>query len=287
MKRLRFAAPAALMACLAVCCIAGNTGPIRKLTLNPEARVVGLFEGEAAGELGLRLVAQSAKAGSVFVTNTTDAPLTVAVPDAVAGIHIHPQLGQGFPFGQAGPGGLGNSSGLGQGLGQSGSGNSLGQGTGGTLSGTGSQGFPGGQNGIGNGNGNGFFSIPAGKTVQLQLNSVCLHYGRPDPTPVMKYKLVSVESQVSSPALRELLAGIGPRSDRDATQAAAWHLANELPWDKIARIPTQPTPGVVRPLFSSADVKAAQQLVADAEQSVADQPAVTAEQPVAKVQRDR
>jgi hypothetical protein len=268
----------AIAAVLAVVLTAGNTGPIRQLSLDREARVVDLFEGERDGQLGLRMVAQNPKSGLVFVTNRSPESLTVAVPKAVVGIHILPQFGQGP--------GLGNQNGFGQGNGlgngQAGGGGGLGQNTGGTLGPMGNnQGFLGqnGANGL-NPAGNGFFSIPPGKTVQLQLNSVCLSYGRPDPTPSMKYKLVRVEDQVSDPALQELLAGINERSDRDAVQAAAWHLANGLSWEQVAKLSNQRLPGVITPMFTDSEVRNARSLVESAKELAEARPEETP-QPVA------
>ncbi len=268
----------AIAAVLAVVLTAGNTGPIRQLSLDREARVVDLFEGEKDGQLGLRMVAQNPKSGLVFVTNRSPESLTVAVPKAVVGIHILPQFGQGP--------GLGNQNGFGQGNGlgngQAGGGGGLGQNTGGTLGPMGNnQGFLGqnGANGL-NPAGNGFFSIPPGKTVQLQLNSVCLSYGRPDPTPSMKYMLVRVEDQVSDPALQELLAGINERSDRDAVQAAAWHLANGLSWEQVAKLSNQRLPGVITPMFTDREVRNARSLVEAAKELVEARPEETP-QPVA------
>lgn len=268
----------ALIALLAVALTAGNTGAIRQLSLDPEAPVVDLFQGEQDGKLGLRMVAQNPKSGLVFVTNRSPESLTVAVPKAVIGVHILPQFGQ-----LQGPGnqnGFGQANGLGN---NQAGGGGLGQNTGGTLSPMGgNQGFPGLQNGANGLNpaGNGFFSIPPGKTVQLQLNSVCLSYGRPDPTPAMKYKLVRLEDQVSDPALQELLAGINERTDRDAVQAAAWHLANGLSWSQIAQLSEQRLPGVVTRMFSPADVRNAQSLVETAKDIARTRPA-EASQPVA------
>lgn len=268
----------ALIALLAVSLTAGNTGAIRQLSLDPEAPVVDLFQGEHDGQLGLRMVAQNPKSGLVFVTNRSPESLTVAVPKAVIGVHILPQFGQLQ--------GLGNQNGFGQanGLGNNqAGGGGLGQNTGGTLSPMGSnQGFPGLQNGVNGLNpaGNGFFSIPPGKTVQLQLNSVCLSYGRPDPTPAMKYKLVRLEDQVSDATLQELLAGINDRTDRDAVQAAAWHLANGLTWSQIAQLSEQRLPGVVTRMFSPAEVRNAQSLVETAKDIARPRPA-EASQPVA------
>lgn len=268
-----------LAALLAVGLTAGNTGPIRQLAFDPSAQVVDLFDGEAAGQLSLRMVAQSPKTGLVFVTNRSTDMLTVAVPKAVAGIHILPQFG---PL-QGGQNGFGQGTGLGNNgfANNQAGGNGLGQTTGGGLSPMGNQGFPNGQIGQnGLNQGNGFFSIPPGKTVQLQLQSVCLNYGRPDPTPAMKYKLVRLEDQVSDPALQELLAGINERSDRDAVQAAAWHLANGLSWEQIAQLSNQRLPGVKTPMFTAAEVRSAQSLV-EAAETQAKSRSVESSQPVA------
>lgn len=275
------------VALLALALTAGNGGPIRQLSYDPDAPVVELFDGEAAGQLSLRMVAQNPKSGLVFVTNRTTEMLSVSVPQAVAGIHILPQFGAGL----GNQNGFGQQSGFGQqngfGNNQAG-GNGMGQNVGGTLGAMGNnQGFPGGPGGInglnqngGNPNGNGFFSIPPGKTVQLQLRSVCLSYGRPDPSTAMKYKLIRVEDQTSDPVLQELLAGINERTDRDAVQAAAWHLANDLTWEQLARLSNQRLPGVVTPMFSTTTVRNAQSLVETAEKLASARPAAST-QPVA------
>ena len=144
-------------------------------------------------------------------------------------------------------------------------------------------------NGNGNGNGNGFpnapggmnnnfpgnnfFSIPPEKTVQLDLRSVCLNHGRPNPNAGMKYRLTKVESYTTDPVLQQLLEDYSPRTNKDVQQAVAWHLANGLSWKQLANLTEQRIPGVNVPLFTTTQLDSARELVEQAKQNAEKRPA--------------
>lgn len=262
-------------------------GPIRKLTLDPAATIVPLFEGEAAKQFTIRMQPVNAFQSNVFVTNSTAEPLNVAIPKAVVGVHVLPQFGPGNGFfGQQNANG---NNPFGQG--QAGAGN-LGQSVGGGL--TGQQ--PGGQNQnpfgqapgfLGNGFQSippewadrddlkefaGFATIPPGKTVQLGLKSVCLNYGHPEPMSKMTYRLMAVETYSNDPVLAELLEGYSPRVDQDAMQAAAWHVANDMNWNQITHLPLRSLVATSAKLFQTKDVQTAQSLVDAAKERAANRP---------------
>ncbi|MEI8382348.1 MAG: hypothetical protein WCJ09_19610 [Planctomycetota bacterium] len=264
---------------VAVCCFLGITalgasrGAITKLTLNPEAPVVDLFEGKEQGQFDVRLVAMNAHEGRIFITNKTDKPLSVSVPAGLVGVQVHPQI-----LNQQ-PGGVGNFFGNGQQNQQQGQqqNQSVG-GNAGPMNGN-ATGFPN-QNGIQNGfpngqnqgNGLNFFSIPPEKTVQLAFHSVCLNYGRREPNAALKYELVKADSLTTDPVLLQLLEDYSPRTNREAQQAAAWHVANGLSWDKIAQLKDEKVPGDPRPLFTAQQIQAGRTLAEQAQKKAADRP---------------
>lgn len=266
-------------------------GPIRKLTLDPTVPVVSLFDGEAADQFTIRMQPINAFQSNVFVMNTTNSPLNVAIPKAVVGVHVLPQFGQGNGFfGQQNANG---NNAFGQGQADAGN---LGQGVGGVLNAL----QPGGQNQNQNQNpfgqapgflGNGFQSvppewanredldkfagfatIPPGKTVQFSLKSVCLNYGRPEPMSKMTYRLIPVEAYSKDPVLAELLESYSPRVDQDAMQAAAWHVANEMNWNQISHLPLRSLAATSAKLFQPNDVQAAQKLVEGAQERIKSRP---------------
>ena len=255
-----------------LCLIGAGTGSIKKLTLDPDAPVVELFDGIEHGQVDVRLAMMTPYEGKVFVTNRTDKPLTVAVPKAVVGVHVLPQVGNNAGNGFFGNNGNGNNNQANNGA------NGQAQGVGGVLGAIG--------NGNGNGNGlpnapggmnnnfpgNGFFSIPPEKTVQLGLRSVCLNHGRPEPNAAMKYRLTKVESYSTDPVLQQLLEDYSPRTNKDVQQAAAWHLANGLSWKQLANLTEQRIPGVAVPLFTKTQIDSARELVELAKRNVEKRP---------------
>lgn len=248
------------MSSLALLAVVGLTGakkgPIRKLTHDPAAPVVELFDGIEDGTLEVRVVPRNEFLARVYVTNTTDTPKTVELPKAVVGVHVLKQI-----FGQQGIPGIGTGNGLGNQLGsQTGSGQDIG----GNLQSSGTNGqFP-----FSNGTGSNFFSIPPESIVELKLNSVCLNHGNPTPQSKMTYELRRVEERVESPALRQLLAGYNPkRIDRKIMQAAAWHLANDISWQELARKQVTSIGLRPRPFIALPQLQVAMKLVEAAEKN--------------------
>lgn len=264
---------------------AGNN-VIRQLTLDETAPVVDLFDGMESGQFQVKLVAKSANHAQVFIRNTTDAPLTVAVPKAAVGVHILPQFQGQNPFGANQNGQqLGNN--LGQAVGNQQDGGGSSQSVGGQMQpfGNQQQGFPNQQQGNGNNQnpgffGNGLFSIPPEKTVQLKMRTVCLDYGLPDPHLGLKYELRKLETAISNPVLRQLLEDYSPRVDQNVMQAAAWHLSNGLNWKQVTHLPNPRAPLGVASMFTAKTVKAAQALVQQAETAAEERGKVPPQEPV-------
>src|SRR6516164_1001823 len=62
--------------------------PIKKLSYDPKAAAVDLFEGIEQGAIEATLIPKSSLEGNVFIENKTKKPLTVKFPKAVAAAQV-------------------------------------------------------------------------------------------------------------------------------------------------------------------------------------------------------
>lgn len=249
---------------------AAKKGQITKPKLDPNAPVVELFKGMKDGKLSTKLLQKNSKTGNLLIENLTKETITVQMPESFVGVHVLNQFGGG------GGGGLGG--------GQQGGGGGGGQSTGGG----GGQGG-GGQGGQqGGGGGGGFFSIPPEKVVRLPVTSVCLEYGKPEPSVRMEYKIHPVESVSTDPILKELLNLVATgRINTNVAQAAAWNIANGKSWQQLSQMKFNRLARPDTPLFSHAELAYAQQLIAAAKQRAADKAEKKNLKPAGPVRRDR
>ena len=249
-----------------------------------DAAQVPLFSGMEDGSFDATVIAKDAYGGNLLVTNNTDQPLTVELPDAFVAVNVLKQFGNnnnpfgnnGNPFGN-GPGGNQFANG-----GANGGGNGQAQNIGGGVPGGGGNGnnglnglFPGGgnngffQGGNANGNGNGFFSIPPETTLKVKFVSACLNHGDPQPTIRTRYRLVAVESYTSNATYRDVLrlAGTG-RLSQKAAQAAVWHFSDNMTWEQLSQKYVIHL-GRRVPYFSTEQIRQARRIVEYAEEQVA------------------
>jgi hypothetical protein len=219
--------------------------------------VPDLFEAEARQLVTLKYIPNDAKSAQVIITNRTRRPLTLRLPDAFAGVPVLAQLGG---MGMGGGGGQGGfaAGGIGGGA----------QATGGGMGGLGGQGMNGMGGGGFGGAGGGAFSIPPEKTKVFRVATVCLEYGKREPTARMPYKLGPASSFSSDPKLAWVLEQLGRgQLPQKVAQAAAWHLSSGLSWEKLAAEKIDHAGGVPdEPFFSPAELLAAHQVVAMATQ---------------------
>ncbi len=258
--------------------------PITKPKYDPNAEQVELFEGIKTGKFSTKVIAKDEMGGNVQIENLTDKPLTVKLPDAIVGVQVLQQFGQ-CPCGGGGLGGPCGGGGSGGGN-QPFGGGGFGGGGGGGLGG-------GGQ--FGGGGGQGFFSIPPKKVIQLSYSSVCLAHGKPDPHPRNNYRLVPVDEYTKDkdPALAELVRLVATRKvNKQAAQAAAWHLADKMSWQELAAKSVRRLGGQGNfPYFSRAELFGAQQLVvlaqARAKERAEQKPATSEQDPAASQTQPR
>lgn len=229
-----------------------SAGASGEMTAEPTG-VTDLFAAESRQLVTVRYIPNDAKSAQIIITNRTRRPLTLRLPEAFAGVPVLAQFGG---MGMGGGGGQGGfaAGGIGGGA----------QATGGGMGGLGGQGMNGmGGGGMG-GAGGGAFSIPPEKTKVFRVPTVCLEYGKREPTARMPYKLGPAASFSSDPKLAWVLEQLGRgQLPQKVAQAAAWHLSSGLSWEKLAAEKIDHAGGVPdEPYFSPAELIAAHQIVA-------------------------
>jgi len=214
-----------------------------------------IFEAEDQGLVSLRYIPNDARSAQVIVVNLSRRPLTLRMPAGFAGVPVLAQMGMGGGGGGArggfGAGGIGGGGG--------------GQATGGGMGGGGMGGMGGGgMGGMGGGGmGGGAFSIPPERSRVFKVATVCLEHGKPEPNSRQPYKVGRVASYSSDPRLALVLETLGRGEiPQKVAQAATWHLANGLSWEKLAAEKIDHAGGVPdEPYFSVTELQAAHRMV--------------------------
>jgi hypothetical protein len=113
------------------------------------------------------------------------------------------------------------------------------------------------------GMGGGMFSVPPEKTKVVKVATVCLEYGKREPSPRIPYRLAALESFSDDPALAVLLDSFGRGEIRPkVAQAAAWNISSGLSWQKLAAEVIDRPGGVPdQRYFTQAELFAARQVV--------------------------
>jgi hypothetical protein len=217
----------------------------------PEA--VEFFAAVEAKQIAARFIPRDSRRATIWIENKTDKPLSIQMPAAFGGAPVLAQAGGGF-FPPPGGGGGGGAAPQRVGF--------PGNGFPGMLDGGFAGGGGGGPGGM-PGAGIGFFSVPAGKTIKTKVPCVCLEHGKPDPKPRVPYEVVRIESICAKPELAELLTTLGTgRGNQRVVQAAAWHLANDMSWERLDALNIKRITGLRQRWFHPAELEAAKQLVA-------------------------
>ena len=237
-------------------CHAAATEPSNTATTASATAVPDLFEAEERQLVSLKYIPNDAKSAQIIVTNRTQRPLTLRLPASFAGIPVLAQMGM-----RDGGGGMGQA---GFGAGGIGGGPQA-TGGGGGMGGQGMNGMGGGGMGMGGG---GAFSIPPERSRVFRVPTVCLEYGKHEPSSRMPYKLVRGDTFSSDPKLAVVLESLGRGElPQKVAQAAAWHIANGLTWEKLVAEKIDHAGGNPdEPYFSQAELVAAHRVVALATQ---------------------
>jgi len=218
---------------------------------NPENETIELFAGIEQGQIEARLIPRDSTRCRLLITNKTDKPLNVKFPQALAGV---PVLAQG---------------GLDQGL-------NLDQNRGNQHQVIGG-GFPTFNQRQGRGpmqpplmnlpgrmgpqRPQGVFSIPPERVGRVRLTTVCLEYGKREPSARIKYEIRPIEAVTDKAAVWGLCRMVGRDGiSQRAAQAAAWHLASEMSWEALATLRHHHANGTSDRRFTPQEVRAGRQL---------------------------
>jgi hypothetical protein len=212
------------------------------------AEPVELFAAAKAGDLEVRFIPRDDAHARLILKNNTAQPISVKLPEVFAASPVLAQqlnAGNGFFGGQFGQSqNSNNNSGSAQ-----------------TVGASGNRGISA---------NNGIFSIPPEKTVTVRLATVCLEYGKPTPKPSMQYAIRPIEEVSSEPELYSVLKQLGTEDpDQRVIQAAAWHYANDMSWEKLAGIRNHHLNGISEPFFARRELDRAKRLEQAAKQEVA------------------
>jgi hypothetical protein len=207
---------------------------------------VEFFEAVDAGQVSAKFIAMNDHAARLIITNNTNQPVSLKLPEAFAGVPVVAQFGGGG--GARGGGGRGGGGGGGGRSGGGGGGQqqSVGGGGGGIGGGGGGRG--------GGGGGGGIFSVPPERTEKLDIAVVCLDHGLREPSSSTHYIIVPAASATDRPAVVELLKAFGRgEMNHGGAQAAAWNLNNDLSWNDLAAKLQGTKRSFRRPPYFSAD----------------------------------
>lgn len=198
---------------------------------------IGLFEAVDQNLIEAKFIARSSAKGRLVLTNKTNQPISVQLPEVFAGVPALRQFGGGGGGRGGGGGGLGGGGGGGQSVGGGG----------------------GGRGGGGRGGGGGRFNIAPEKIGRIDVPLLCLEHGLREPSSSKPYDIHPIEDVVDSLAVIEIVkAYANGELPRGGAQAAVWHLNSNVSWQELAAKLT----GTVRnynrePYFSSGEMQAA------------------------------
>ncbi|MEM6690247.1 MAG: hypothetical protein AAF664_12510 [Planctomycetota bacterium] len=216
---------------------------------------VEMFAAMEAGQIDVRIIPRDATEANVIFKNNLDKPVAIELPSVFASVPV---------MGQFGGGGLGGG---GQGGGGQGGGGG-GQGGGGGFGGGG-----GGGGGLGGGGGGGVFRVPPQKQMKVEVKTVCLEHGKPDPNPRMEYKIVPLDQFTTDKKIAVLCSALANNKiTQNAAQAVAWHIMDGMSWKELAaknRIESRYTGNT--PWFNQAELQTAVRATQTIKSMVADE----------------
>jgi hypothetical protein len=208
----------------------------------PQPQMVELLAGVESGQIEARLIARDSTQCRLLVTNKTDRPLSVALPEAFAAVPVLAQLApqlqpqpqrQPQPLGIPGP----------------------------RQPWANPWQNPGGPAGPWNVQNGPLWNIAPEKVASVRLPTVCLEYGRPDPRPKIDYAVKPLRQVTQKQGIAEVCAMLGRGEIRQRTaQLAAWHLSNDMSWGRLAGLRRRASIGSL-PLYSRSDIAAAKRAV--------------------------
>jgi hypothetical protein len=84
--------------------------------------------------------------------------------------------------------------------------------------------------------GGGMFNVAPEKVGKIKVATVCLEQGKRDPNPRVPYEIKPIEQFTKNQEVIEICKMLGRGElPQNTAQAAAWHAANGLSWEELAR----------------------------------------------------
>lgn len=81
----------------------------------------------------------------------------------------------------------------------------------------------------------GMMRVAPERMRKMQVTTVCLEHGKPDPNPKMPYKIVPLDQVTKDPKVTVLCEALGNGLvTQNTAQAAAWHLMDKMSWGELA-----------------------------------------------------
>lgn len=210
-----------------------------------------LLDAQASGLVDVKFIPNDSRSAQVVVTNRSNRPLTLRLPEGFAGVPVLAQFMNqqqgGAGFGAGGIGGVPQN--VGGGGGQNAGMNVGGQGGGGP------------------------FSLPPERTKTLRVATVCLEHGKREPSPRIEYRMEPLAESASDPRLQDVISALADgRVSQKVAQAAAWHISSGRSWEQLGAEMIEMAGGDPDvPFFAPAELAAARRLV---DLATARQPAV-------------
>jgi hypothetical protein len=214
-----------------------------------QAKRVEMFDAMEQGLITVDYIGRDSKEANIIFKNKSDESLDVVLPETFGALPVVAQMmggmgGMGMGgMGGGGMGGMGGGmGGMGGGMGGMGGGQGMGGGFGG-MGGMG--GGMGGMGGMGGGMGGmggmgmgGMMRVEPDRPRKVTVPTLCLEHGKADPNPRMKYRIVRLSEVNANPEVAELCKALAQgKVPQNTAQAAAWHIANGLSWEELAKKP--------------------------------------------------
>lgn len=82
-----------------------------------------------------------------------------------------------------------------------------------------------------------FLTLAPGRFAQAKIPCFCLEYGKPDPNSRIPYVICPLEDLNDKTAVAELLEQFAKQGvNQYVAQLAAWHIANDIPWQMLTTV---------------------------------------------------
>jgi len=105
------------------------------------------------------------------------------------------------------------------------------------------------------GGGGGFFAVGPEKIGKIRVATVCLEHGKREPRPSMKYEIKPITAFTDNVRVHELCKMLGRgQIDQRSAQVAAWHLADGMTFEQLARKELRHLNGSREPYFHRMEI---------------------------------